>query len=102
MKADQKIATHWLNELSLTLPGLDEILTESSADILIIGASVFGIYAKHGWIPPLKRRTGDLDPLSPEDDQLAGLLAGRLNLTKDLQRKLEKILNCDLPAGIAA
>lgn len=61
MKVNQTSSIQWLKDTSLALPGLYEILSRSKSNILIIGAGVFGIYAAQGWIPPLNRRTGDLD-----------------------------------------
>lgn len=42
-------------------PHFHSILEKISSEILIIGAGVFGLYEAQGWVPSLKRKTGDLD-----------------------------------------
>lgn len=61
MKAESTKIKKWLTNVTAQLPGLDKVLKEISADTLLIGAGVFDIYQELGWIPPLKRKTGDLD-----------------------------------------
>lgn len=61
MKPDIRKSDQWLKEIALALPGLDRLLTEANSEVLIIGASVFGLYAAQGWIPTWSRWTGDLD-----------------------------------------
>lgn len=61
MKPDLRKSDQWLKEIALALPGLDRLLIEVNSEALIIGASVFGLYAAQGWVPTLSRSTGDLD-----------------------------------------
>lgn len=61
MKFDSGKLKPWLPQKESQLPGLKSLLTESNADILIIGAAVFELYELLGWLPPLKRKTGDID-----------------------------------------
>jgi predicted nucleotidyltransferase len=61
LKFDSKKALRWLKELSTVLPGVDASLAAASSDVFVIGAAVFDVYCQQGWIPPLKRKTGDLD-----------------------------------------
>jgi predicted nucleotidyltransferase len=52
----------WVQSKEYFLPGLSELFGKSnSAQILIIGASVFELYNIQGWIPKLNRQTGDID-----------------------------------------
>ena len=61
MKFDPKEGAAWLKDVTAALPGLDEALRTATSDVLVIGAGVFDIYFMQGWIPQLKRKTGDLD-----------------------------------------
>ena len=61
MKIDQKKIQNWFKNVVLQLPKLDVILKKSLSEVLIIGAGVFEIYQELGWIPPFRRKTGDID-----------------------------------------
>lgn len=61
MKYDPQRAQAWIREQDLLLPGLKSVLEESRSEVLIIGATVFGLYAQQGWMPPFRRATGDID-----------------------------------------
>lgn len=61
MKYDVNKLKSWLPQKEAQLPGLTSLLTNSKADILIIGAAVFELYELQGWLPPFKRKTGDID-----------------------------------------
>lgn len=61
MNFDAAIATKWLDQAAIGLPGLPQILHKTTSEVLIIGAGVFDIYFTQGWIPAFKRKTGDLD-----------------------------------------
>lgn len=61
MKFDENKLKPWLPRKELQLPGLTKLLTNSKAEILIIGAAVFEFYEMQGWTVPLKRKTGDID-----------------------------------------
>lgn len=61
MKFDQGVAIGWLKSVETYLPGFNEALNETNSEILLIGAAVLQNYAIQGWIPPLRRSTGDLD-----------------------------------------
>ena len=61
MEFDPHQGERWLDEVSIALPGLAGVLERSKADVLVIGASVFHLFSRQGWIPALKRQTADLD-----------------------------------------
>ena len=61
MRFDLKQALKWLKDTATVLPGIDQVLKSAASKVLVIGAGVFDIYNLQGWIPPLKRKTGDLD-----------------------------------------
>jgi hypothetical protein len=61
MNIDVSKSGTWLARITAALPELDKVIAESESPILLIGAVVFDFYADQNWIPPLKRKTGDLD-----------------------------------------
>lgn len=61
MKTEPKKLQNWMRATDHGLPGLSPMFEISDAPILVIGASVFSIYSDLGWMPPLKRMTGDID-----------------------------------------
>ena len=62
MKFDISKMNGWLKVKEANLPGLTKLFTnEKTNNILIIGACVFDLYFIQNWIPPLKRKTGDID-----------------------------------------
>jgi hypothetical protein len=61
MNFDPEKLRTWMQSKELYLPGIAALLTQSKAEILIIGAAVFELYEMQGWITPLKRRTSDID-----------------------------------------
>lgn len=61
MKLDSRKIRRWLKQVAAQLDGLDLVLENASTETLVIGASVFDIYQELGWIPPFRRKTGDLD-----------------------------------------
>lgn len=61
MKFDKKKLQNWAATKESSLPGLAQLFAQSASNILVIGASVFELYHLQGWIPPLKRKTGDID-----------------------------------------
>jgi predicted nucleotidyltransferase len=61
VKFDQKKLKGWAATKEVYLPGLTQLFAQSKSNILMIGASVFELYQIQGWIPPLKRKTGDID-----------------------------------------
>lgn len=61
MKYDRKLSQTWLKSLTGVLPKFDQIVHQLPTNTLVIGACVFDIYNVQGWLPALKRKTGDLD-----------------------------------------
>lgn len=61
MKIDDTKFEGWLKSKEHFLPGLSGIVTETDSKLLIVGASVFELYALQGWMPQIKRQTGDFD-----------------------------------------
>lgn len=61
MKFDVNKLKTWMPTREQQLPGITTLLTNSKAEILIIGAAVFEFYEMQDWIAPLKRKTGDID-----------------------------------------
>lgn len=51
----------WLQTKEPSLPGITDLLSQAKSEILIIGAAVFELYEIQKWIPPFKRKTGDID-----------------------------------------
>ncbi|MFZ4404413.1 MAG: hypothetical protein ACOYOK_09960 [Pseudobdellovibrionaceae bacterium] len=61
MKLDSSKLNTWIQSKETYLPGLGQLLSNSKSNILIIGASVFEFYQIQNWMPPFKRKTGDID-----------------------------------------
>ncbi len=61
MKVDSDKAKLWLSEVGSLLPEFSKIVSNLQSPTLLIGASVMEFYALQGWIPPLSRKTGDVD-----------------------------------------
>ncbi len=61
MKFDVNKLSSWTDSKELYLPGMKQLFKQSKSDILIVGAAVFELYELQGWIPGLKRKTGDID-----------------------------------------
>lgn len=61
MKFNQSHLKSWITAKKHYLPGLDQLFSQSNSNILIIGAAVFEFYQLQDWIPPFKRKTGDID-----------------------------------------
>lgn len=61
MKYDVAKAQLWLKQAEGYLPGFSQLLQTAKSPILIVGASVCEIYQFQEWIPPFRRRTGDVD-----------------------------------------
>jgi hypothetical protein len=51
----------WLRHQEFALPSLTRLFDSTTSPVMILGASVLALYADQEWIPPLRRRTGDLD-----------------------------------------
>jgi hypothetical protein len=61
MKHKEQNLKIWLQSIELALPGLSKALQACGSEVMVIGASLMTAYSSLGWIPPLKRSTGDLD-----------------------------------------
>jgi|GEM_PF-4092128 len=61
MNFNRDLAADWLSSASAALPNLQNILSKAKSEVLIVGAGVFDIYHGQGWMPTLRRKTGDLD-----------------------------------------
>jgi predicted nucleotidyltransferase len=61
MKFEVSKLNNWQLAKEGQLPGLTELFNNIASKILIIGAAVFELYELQGWMPPLKRKTGDID-----------------------------------------
>ncbi len=84
MKYDKDKARKWMKGTDTFLPGLYQALLEVETETLLIGAGVFELYVSQGWVPALKRKTGDID--------LSIGLAGDLKVYETLIKKIKEEL----------
>jgi hypothetical protein len=59
MKMNTEVLKTWIENITVQLPGFNELAKSAATDTLIIGTGVFEIYQELEWIQPFKRKTGD-------------------------------------------
>jgi hypothetical protein len=58
---DYEKVKNWLKSKDHYLPGISDLSTATRGEVVIIGAAVFELYERQGWITKLLRTTGDID-----------------------------------------
>ncbi len=106
MKYNQNLLSSWASSKENQLPGLSSLFKHSKIEIMIIGAAVFEFYEIQNWIPPFKRRTGDIDLSVGIIGNDSLYIKGKeillsLNYTQDTDHRYRFHPNKRLPGGYA-